>query len=306
MFFGHTDSVGGDGANKELSDLRAEAMRAAFASDVDAMLAVARSDDWGPAQGQAMLRALGYVAGAIDGEIGPMSRAAIEGFVFEHGKGEHPDSPPPTAGPELDTPTLEALVAAYTKEYGMQIAAQSLLPPQTAGCGSFNPVSDESASCRRVTLTVLEDALDHPDAGELPCTAGDPNACLVDQTENPRCRFYRTFVAPGQDDAALVFFDFRWTRTPTGNVHLSALCNAPDLDEVQFEVGMARDGLSLPPPSSDAGAEPDFEVLAMLSGYVTRHLASPPSRSAWVAHGPTRRLRGDHCIVSCWSATTKR
>lgn len=90
IFFGHCDASGDDQANKVLSDRRAEVMRALFTSDVPRMLDLARQDQWDLAEYQAMLRALGYVPGAIDGEPGPMTEAAIEAFVFEHGKGELP------------------------------------------------------------------------------------------------------------------------------------------------------------------------------------------------------------------------
>ncbi len=271
VLFGHTDASGSDAANKALSDLRAEAIRAAFLSDAAAMKKVAHDNEWGVAEAQVMLRALGYVPGAIDGEVGPMTRAAVEDFVFEHGRGEHPRSQAPTQGPELDAGTIDALLGAYVAEYGMQMPADTLLGPQTVGCGAFNPSSSDPTSCRKVTLSVLEDAREHPDAGEFPCKTGDPSACLVDRVQAPRCRFYRTFVVAQAQTSSLDFFDFRWTRTPTGKVHLSALCNASDCDGVDFRVGIAKRGMTLPPASSSAGSpEPEVTILAEISGYV-RH-----------------------------------
>lgn len=278
--FGHTDPSGDDAYNKLLSERRAKVMHALLTGDLDEFESVAADEDWGPADYQAMLRGVGNNPGAIDGEIGPLTKAAIGAFRVEYGKGIHhststrdPAHGPLPDGDALDEPTKLALRDAYHANMMANVDPARFVGPQCAGCSEFNPQDPEAAQQRRVTLAVFDEPSLVPP--RFPCTEGDEAACMLDQRDAVRCRFYReNFIDPGPQPAPGTFWDGHWLRTPTGKAHLSALTVLPDCDDLEVEVQACteREVEELDEDSGDS--PPTYGVsLGKLTGLVRKGVA---------------------------------
>jgi hypothetical protein len=241
--FGHADPSGEPAFNKKLTDRRAQAVYAMLTGDLDLLDKVARDDDWGLAEYQAMLRTLGNNPTAIDGELGPMTSAAIRAFRREYNEGVyHEDSRPRAHGnlPEgeaLDEATKTAIRDAYQALTGGEVPVEHFHGPKFSGCAFFNPFKPDERLSRRVTLAIYDE--DRPT--EFPCTEGDHAACPLDDGGPHRCKFYRERIAESEhpETAAVHFLEFEWLRTLTGKAHLSAITWLPDSKDVEFEVQIA-------------------------------------------------------------------
>lgn len=270
--FGHTDKAGSDSYNKDLSDRRAEAVRAMLTDDLSSFDALAESEDWGLDVYQAMLRTLGCNPGAIDGTPGDMTSQAVrafresynedlfhdEGHQRERARGDLPE------GDELDAATKAALRDAYLSELSTSIEPGRLRGPAAerggpiAGCSEFNRLHERDADNRRVTLALF--GADAPEASEFPCQAGDAGACTLDQGPGThlRCSFYRDRVAeePETGEDEIPFYDFEWLRTPSGKFHLSAVTRLGQSDDLRFTIHRWQD--EGPPREADSseGGEP--------------------------------------------------
>jgi hypothetical protein len=252
--FGHCDPTGSDDYNKALSDRRAILVLSLMTGDLDLFEEVAEGEDWGLAEYQVMLRALGNNPGAIDGELGDLTRAAIAAFRDEYGRDVHHASSVRkrahgslSPGDGLDADTKRAIRDAYHALHAMAIPQSAFVGPKVSGCGEFNPLSlEDPAKNRRVTLAIYgEDA-----PTEFPCEEGNAAACPLDERGQSRCRFYREhFAPPTEPEPAFPFCDGQWLPTPTGKAHLSVLTVLDDTDEAELQVQLAPRGR----PAEDHG-----------------------------------------------------
>lgn len=313
--FGHADVTGQDEHNKALSERRARVFHAILVGDIEAFHAVAKQEPWGDDVYQALLRNLGCVPGAIDGEVGPMTRRAIAEFrrLYDEGffvsRYSTPEPTPVGAGEAFDEPTRRALREVLHADLSGGAAvidpARFVGPDEgISGCSEFNVRSDEHADNRRVSLAIFH--VEPPLPNEAPCVLGDVSACPLDRTEGLRCSFFREAAedAPELPAEFAAFTDFDWTPTPGDDVHLSALTTLPDSDDVEFSVGRWVD--EQPPEAFDSTDErprPQLgESLGKVSGQIRQGVAfarwSPPEGfdpfdgRAWFAAGESEH-RGD-------------
>lgn len=199
--YGHADAAGDEAANKALSEQRAELFRAFLLGDVDGFASLVEGESWGLAEQQAMLRVLQCDPGAIDGEPGALTEAAIHDFQADYVHGffhRETELEPRNSslavdgdlGPQTEAALLEALVVACSPH----ITEDRLHPTHpTAGCATFNRVSEEKASLnRRVTLVLHEALPEHHD--RAPCVVGDAAACPYDARSLSGCLWFREHV----------------------------------------------------------------------------------------------------------------
>ena len=269
--FGHTDAVGSDLANKRLSDRRAAVVAALLRGDSAGL--EGEADEWGLAEYQAILRGLGGDPGAIDGASGPLTKAALRWFQWEHrrdefGLGAGRPYPELAVDGILGPQTEAALRAAYVAEIagGEGLPPAAFWEPSTAGCGEFNlreEAAGESAENRRVVVASF--AAETP---AFPCRAGDPGACALDQGAGLRCSAYRAHVDEAQAAPAssACFSDLRWLSEEGGSAHLSALTLLPDGASARFVVSRSEDPRRC--DSTHLDAPPPGEELARIQGEV--------------------------------------
>ena len=245
--FGHADSLGDETSNKLLSDRRSDVAYSLLIGDFDLFCAVAGQEEWGAAQLQSMLRAIGCNPGAIDGEPGALTIAAIREFRRNYNQNvfHRPPSRPRAHGPlpdgdELDTATRAAVLDAFHAYHSIALGPERFLGPGRSGCGEFNRTGN-AATDRRVSLAIY--GADAPDAADFPCTSGDAAACDIDDRGALRCRFYRERIGLEETTAGIIrFWDFEWLSTPTGKVHLSALTSLPDSNDVEISIQLISGG----------------------------------------------------------------
>ena len=245
--FGHADSLGDEASNKLLSDRRSEVAYSLLTGNLDLFREVAAQEQWGAGELQSMLRAIGCNPGAIDGEPGQLTTAAVREFRRNYNQGVfHPSPSRPRAhgplpdGDELDAATRDAVLDAFHAHHGITLPADRFLGPGRSGCGEFNRTG-HAAGDRRVSLAIY--GADAPESAEFPCKHGDVGACDIDDQGALRCRFYRERI--GLDDTppgVSTFWDFEWLSTPTGKVHLSALTSLPDSNAAEISVQLVVGG----------------------------------------------------------------
>lgn len=257
--FGHADPTGSADHNKRLSDRRAQAVLALLTGDLAALDRVAEAEGWGPLQDQAMLRALGCDPGPIDGQAGPLTRDAVRGFQREYSAGGHHEAGArPRAHPdlavdgELGPRTRAALRDAYLALSPVVIPAERIGGPRAAGCSEFNLAgTGDPADDRRVVVALLPA---EAAAAPAPCREGDASACALDAGPPRRCGYYRRQVLEEVRVEAPRFWDFLWLREADGRAHLTALTSLPDGAPVRFTVHRCTTGVPSPPPESTSGA----------------------------------------------------
>ena len=284
--YGHADPSGDDQLNKELSDKRAEAVRAFLVADIDAVQSLCRSEDWGLREHQLMLRTLKCDPGPIDGEAGTLTAAATRLFQYEYATGvfhRHRTDDEPSVSlestGELDESTVEALVEAYVLSTSAGLDESQLHPTHAAvGCSEYNRIAPEANSYnRRVSLVVHQMLPVHHDAA--PCVAGDVSVCPVDnQDELATCLWYREHVR--DTDVSKIqhrHFDLRWLPLTNGCVLLSALTTLPDDEDVVFEVFRTRPVTSADSLGEDSLDAAISEKLAgVIRGSVAQVVWEPP------------------------------
>ena len=218
MIFAHTDKVGAEALNKELSERRAKAIFALFTHDTDAWedLFMNRfsgghwSEQWGTREVQHMLGALlvtdddGLLLDE-DGVQGQKTTQAIKRFQ----RGDYPDLPAEQA-PLVDDGVVgplsrKELFLAYAKRISREPLPADRLATVNGekymGCGEYNPLhlSAKDAESRRAVV-FLFDAAAEPQG--LPCKLGalgpcranlDPELTEEDPEGKPpyRCRVYQ-------------------------------------------------------------------------------------------------------------------
>ena len=250
--FGHADTVGGDDANKTLSERRAEVFTALLLGDVDRFTAAAAEESWGLGEHQAMLRVLQCDPGPIDAEPGPLTEAAVRDFLadyvhgFFHAESEQsPRNPSLAVDGDLGPQTEEALLEAFTIACSPRIDPARMHPSHpSVGCASFNRIHDDAPELnRRVSLVVHPSVPVHHE--RAPCTEGDHAACPFDGRARSGCLWFREHIVdPRREDCQHAHYDLRWLPLPIGRVLLSALTTLPDGAEVNFQVFRSKPVLS--------------------------------------------------------------
>lgn len=243
--YGHADTSGDEVGNKTLTDKRAQAVKAVLTADVDAFAQLADEEGWGLREHQVMLRSLKCDPGAIDGEPGDMTTAAVELFQHEymggvfhrHQAGREPAETLDVDG-RLEGTTVAALLESYVLSTSAHLTEEQIHPTHAAvGCSEFNLADlDNKSSNRRVSLVVHPTLPPHHDAA--PCIEGDSEVCPIDG-RHPRvgCLWYREHVIdPGPAELVHRHFDLRWLLLPNDRVLLSALTTLADGDEIVFQV----------------------------------------------------------------------
>lgn len=276
--FGHTDAVGSEAYNKGLADRRARAILALITTDVELFEQVCAEEDWGVAEHQAMMRAIGVDPGPPDGDAGKMTSAAVRAFQKGYSRGlwfesyQKPRYGAPDVTGELDEPTRRAIRDAYVNQLGFTLADKDLSDVRFAGCGEFNPRSDSAKENRRVTLAVFPE---QGPSSPFPCVEGDAQACLVDGEGTRRCRFYREEVDEAEEPLErAVFFSDQWTPTPSKWAYISAITSLPDDTPVKFTVYRTRKTIpTLWLASPDDEVPNDLEEIASVDGTVAQGVA---------------------------------
>lgn len=223
MIFAHTDKVGPEALNKELSERRAKALFALFTQDHGAWEDLFMnkfsggnwSEKWGTGEVQHMLGALlvtddGGLPLDEDGVQGSKTIQAIKRFQ----RGDYPDLPAEQA-PLVDDGvvgpmTRRELFLAYAKRISREPLPADRLAmvngEKYMGCGEYNPLhlSAKDAESRRAVV-FLFDAAAEPQG--LPCKLGalgpcranlDPEATQDSDLEGKppyRCRIYQQIAS---------------------------------------------------------------------------------------------------------------
>jgi outer membrane protein OmpA-like peptidoglycan-associated protein len=241
MVFGHCDKVGSDAYNDALSERRARAVLALLLDDRDMFDTVSTAEGWDTRVHQSMLRGVGCNPGAIDGTVGPMTRAALTNFQREYNRGVYHER----AVVERDRQTLPedgslapATLAAIRDAYvavAPHVRAERFADPQLAGCGKRHPVSDQDPDNRRATVALL----------------------AADADLSAPCDGYETLVGETLDDRRVPHFsDHQWLHEESGALHLSAATVAADGTSTTFRVVRCEGPVPVPPPDSLGGGEP--------------------------------------------------
>ena len=169
LVFGHTDAVGDEMYNKKLSERRAWAVHAFILNDPDAWETLYNHPDeeWGLAVVQEILADLGHDPGAIHGDWGPATRAAMRSFLGLDG-----DAPV-----KNDAGFRRELFAAYMGgKHDIEIERDRFLDPGFMGCGEFNlQEADETTNARNRRVTIYAFHKDRPP--NLPCAFADTAPC---------------------------------------------------------------------------------------------------------------------------------
>jgi hypothetical protein len=166
--FGHTDKVGSEQYNKDLSDRRAKSAYAFVTNDVAAWEALYNEESWGLISVQEILTDMGFYKGPVDGKDTPASKQAIKDYQISKGQ---------TDTGSNDKPTRELLFLDYmTGKHDVKIAKERFLEPKFTGCGEFNPkieTEKEEEKNRRVSFFLF----DPGKVPKIPCKVGDTAPC---------------------------------------------------------------------------------------------------------------------------------
>lgn len=171
--FGHADAVGKEADNKTLSERRGRALLAFLTLDTGAYAAVAKEENWKLDSYQSLLKFLGHDPGAIDGQDGPKTQAAVKSFRKRQGLAE-------SGG--LDAGTKEKLYAAFFAEGNSEAVPAKDFDDVNgnpfAGCSEFNLAEKTQGACeknRRVGVFLLKATKNFPI--NYPCAKGDIGTC---------------------------------------------------------------------------------------------------------------------------------
>jgi len=166
--FGHTDKVGSEQYNKDLSDRRAKSAYAFVTNDSAIWESLYNQESWGLIAVQEILTDLGFYKGPVDGKDSPATKQAIKDFQISKGQ---------TDSGSNDKPTRELLFTDYmTGKHDVKIAKERFLEPKFTGCGEFNPKIDtekEEEKNRRVSFFLF----DPTKVPKIPCKVGDMAPC---------------------------------------------------------------------------------------------------------------------------------
>ena len=171
--FGHADAVGKEDYNKGLAERRAQSILAFLLKDPQGWEDLWKSEKWGLAPIQGLLRHLGHDPGATDGKSGPKTQAAVKSFQGANGLAEDGE-----AGPD----TRKALFQAFIAEgNGLTLKKKDfddINGEAGAGCSEFNLIEKTLGACaanRRVAVFLLKSNRNFPI--QYPCKKGDTGMC---------------------------------------------------------------------------------------------------------------------------------
>src|SRR3954465_11302506 len=112
--FGHTDKVGSEQYNKDLSDRRAKSAYAFVTNNTAIWEALYNEEKWGLTAVQEILADLGFYKGPTDGKDSPGTQQAIKDFQLSKGESDTGSN---------DKPTRELLFTDYmTVKHDVKIA----------------------------------------------------------------------------------------------------------------------------------------------------------------------------------------
>ncbi len=216
--FGHADAVGKEGANKKLSERRADSVFAFLTKDPDIWKALYDEEKWGLATTQELLKYLGHDPGTIDGQDGPKTQGAVKSFQGQKGM---------TQSGQADAATREALYdaffAACNSEAFVGKDFDAIDGKPRAGCSEFNLVEQTQGACeknRRVAVFLLKSNKNFPI--QYPCKHGDVEPCKKQvarkgarRTAGFQCLFYDQLVVeavtpPPEPEKAIV--ELKWEK----------------------------------------------------------------------------------------------
>ncbi len=179
--YGHADAVGKEAYNKGLSERRARSAFSFLVKDPQGWEDLHGEEKWALSPAQALLQSAGEDPGAIDGQDGPKTQAAVKAFQGKHGLAQDG-----ATGPD----TRKALYKAFMDANNdLDLKAKdfdSIDGAPTAGCSEFNPlIKTEAAdqSNRRVTVLYLKANKNFPI--QYPCKKGDIGPCQGQLKKKP-------------------------------------------------------------------------------------------------------------------------
>lgn len=216
LVVGHTDLSGSTAYNQSLSERRARSSFSAlrFGNDnqaaVDEWNAIRRTrssgvslgDSWGTREYQQMLQDLGFYKGAIDGQHGPGTDAAVK--EFQTANTLTPDG-------NVGDGTWPVLIRHYLAQYNLSVADDRLLPNCSGeslkwlGCSELDPVRNTPNAWRPnrrsefffVQDTSLPADVPEPVTFNLPAPGAVNNGwCLNPGNVTSRCCFVEPHLQP--------------------------------------------------------------------------------------------------------------
>lgn len=171
--FGHADAVGKESDNKILSERRGRALLAFLTLDASAYAAIGKEENWKLDLHQALLKQLGHDPGAIDGQDGPKTQAAVKAFRKKQGL--------PESG-ALDADTKQKLYEAFFSDCNPKAVPAKDFDDVNgnafAGCSEFNLADKTQGPCeknRRVGVFLLKATKNFPI--HYPCSKGNVSVC---------------------------------------------------------------------------------------------------------------------------------
>lgn len=190
VIFGHTDKVGGDQFNKELSERRAKSVYAFITNQENEWENLYGAEKWGIRIIQTILKDFGgvYDPGPVTGSMNAATKQAIYNFQRDHA--------PPATG-DADSATRKAIFKHYmTGKHDINLTADNFLSMPYAGCSEFNPHINTQDACeanRRVVFFFF----DPNDAPDFSCKLGSIAPCKKQMAKKTprhnsmfRCAFY--------------------------------------------------------------------------------------------------------------------
>lgn len=185
LIFGHTDKVGSEIYNKQLSERRALSVYAFITNQPDIWEDLYQKESWGLKSVQEILKDMGgpYDPGPVDGVDGPKTRAAVKQFQGDNGL-----TVDGIAGPN----TRKKLFGVYMSgKHDVAVDDARFMDPKHMGCGELNPVVETeqpNEENRRVTFFLFNEAR----LPRIPCKHGDLGPCNK-QKNPPLPRFKEEF-----------------------------------------------------------------------------------------------------------------
>jgi hypothetical protein len=185
LIFGHTDKVGSESYNKQLSERRALSVYAFITNQPEIWEDLYKEEGWGIRSVQEILKDMGgpYDPGPVDGIDGPKTRAAVKQFQGDNGL-----TVDGIAGPN----TRKKLFAVYMAgKHDVAVDDARFMDPKHMGCGELNPVVETeqpNEENRRVTFFLFNAAR----LPRIPCKHGDLGPCNK-QKNPPLPRFKEEF-----------------------------------------------------------------------------------------------------------------